>query len=136
MGTRDDHFPGELPSIPQVIDLRGRLTLAETAWVLKSANLAIGNDCGPMHIADVVQTPSIVIFGPTCDLKNSPRYKTVPITVDLYCRPCEYLGPISCPDPKCMTKLNPDLVMEKIETLAQEQNHSFRLDCDRKLKAE
>ena len=81
IGTKEDDIPEQLPHNPRVTDLRGLLSLAETGWVLKNANLVIGNDCGPMHISDAVQTPSLVIFGPTCEVKNRPQNNSIPISV-------------------------------------------------------
>lgn len=115
IGTQNDDYGGELPSVPQVIDLRDRLSLRQTAWVLKHSDLAVGNDCGPMHIADAVQTPSIVLFGPTCELKNAPRHKSVSLSTEPPCRPCQYSSLIeTCTEPICMTELSPGLVMEKV----------------------
>lgn len=116
IGTRQDEFSGVLLSDQRIVDLRGNLTLRETAWVLKSANIAIGNDCGPMHIADAVQTRSIVIFGPTCELKNAYRNKVLTFSTDLPCRPCQYGSKIeTCQDPKCMLKITPKQVMRKMD---------------------
>lgn len=47
----------------EVIDLRGKLTIAEISALLKRAELFISNDSGPVHIAAVWDTPLIVIFG-------------------------------------------------------------------------
>lgn len=121
IGARDDEFPGELPDAPQILDFRGRFTLRETAWVLKHCDLAIGNDCGPMHIADAVMTPSIVIFGPTCALKNGPVYRGMPLSRDAACSPCQYDPPLrdSCQDPRCMEELGVDTVLREADrTLA------------------
>ncbi len=118
IGTEDDPFPQQVLAKSQIIDLRGRLSLAETAWVLKSAHLAVGNDCGPMHIAYAVQTPAIVIFGPTCQIKNAPRNKAVALSVDLPCRPCQYTDLLkTCQDPCCMKELGADIVMNKVEQI-------------------
>jgi len=125
MGTQDDDFPGDLTSDRRVIDLRSHLTLRQTAWVLKHAGLAIGNDCGPMHIADAVQTPSIVLFGPTCELKNAPRDKAISLSIDLPCRPCQYCSLIeTCQKPICMTELTPNIVMEKVKIFLE--RHSWK----------
>ncbi len=118
IGTREDCFGEQALADSRVIDLRDKLSLAETAWVLKSAHLVIGNDCGPMHIAYAVQTPSIVIFGPTCQIKNAPRNKAVALSGDLPCRPCQYTDLLeTCPDPCCMKELKPQLVMKKAEQI-------------------
>ena len=118
LGTREDQVPSVVFRSPRVIDLRDRLTLRETAWVLRHANLAIGNDCGPMHIADAVQTPSIIIFGPTCELKNGPMYKSIVATNAFTCAPCQYNGDLlSCENPVCMTELSPDIVLKHADSL-------------------
>lgn len=46
-----------------VIDLRGKLSIAEMGALLKSALLFISNDSGPVHIAASLNTPVISIFG-------------------------------------------------------------------------
>jgi lipopolysaccharide heptosyltransferase III len=118
IGTPSDNIPGESSSDDRLIDLRGRLSLRETAGVLKNAALAVGNDCGPMHIADAVQTLSIIIFGPTCQLKNGYQNKAFQLSYDIKCRPCQYDINLlkTCPEPQCMLKLSAELVMERIQT--------------------
>lgn len=117
IGTAEDTVSEDMLALDQVSDFRGKLTLAETAWVLKSSDIVVGNDCGPMHIADAVGTAGVCIFGPTCELKNSPRNKIVAQSIDCSCRPCQYDGPITCQEPKCMLKLEPESVMRCIEKL-------------------
>jgi ADP-heptose:LPS heptosyltransferase len=105
IGTAADAV-GALPDTPRVVDTRGR-TLRETAWLLKRCRLAIGNDCGPMHIADAVMTPSLVLFGPTCDVKNGPLYRGVTVTSDIACSPCQYDLALldGCPHGACLKDL-------------------------------
>ncbi|MCF7957217.1 MAG: glycosyltransferase family 9 protein [Phycisphaerae bacterium] len=118
IGTLEDDFPGRVPDEPNVIDLRGKLTLSESAWVLKNSNLAIGNDCGPMHIADAVGVRSVILFGPTCEVKNGPWNKAVTLSADVACRPCQYGNEITrCQDPQCMTKITPQQVMDSVERM-------------------
>ena len=49
-------------SCPQAVDLTGHTDLAQLFAVAARAELAIGNDTGPMHIAASVGCPSIVLF--------------------------------------------------------------------------
>ncbi|HWA79721.1 MAG TPA: glycosyltransferase family 9 protein [Acetobacteraceae bacterium] len=52
-------------SLPDAIDLSGRLSLPEAAACLARATLFVGNDSGLMHIAAAAGTPTIGLFGPT-----------------------------------------------------------------------
>ncbi|HEC91936.1 MAG TPA: hypothetical protein ENI51_02920 [Candidatus Atribacteria bacterium] len=118
VGSRGDYLSKPLPVDSRIIDLRGKLSLRETAWVFKNSNLVIGNDCGPLHIADAVQTISLVIFGPTCELKNSPAHKAVPLYLNFSCRPCQYNLLIeSCKYPRCIQEISVEFVMEKVNLL-------------------
>lgn len=118
IGSSQDELP-DLPKNSNALDLRGAYTLSETAWLLRHCDLVIGNDCGPMHIADAVQTNGFVIFGPTCVIKNGPRNKIVPlIEADCGCSPCQYTAKIkTCEDAICMRNLKSDEVYRKIEAL-------------------
>ncbi len=117
IGTKDDHLP-ELPPDDRIVDLRGSLTLRETAWLLKTADLAIGNDCGPIRIADAVQTWAIVIYGPTCEMKNSQKHKFISISASLPCRPCQYTSRIkTCQNPQCINGITPEMVIQKAKSL-------------------
>lgn len=124
IGTPQDVFENPLPDSPRVVDARGRLSLSETAWVLKHSALAVGNDCGPMHIADAVQSTALVIFGATCELKNGPLYKAVALSADVDCRPCQYEHRqlLSCDDPVCLTELRLEMVMDKVRRLLEREN--------------
>jgi len=73
-----------------------------------------------MHIANAVQATAIVIFGPTCELKNSPLYKAFALSHDIRCRPCQYDNKMNiCQDPKCMTELKPEVVIQKMQELVK-----------------
>jgi len=49
----------KLPEDSNFIDLRKKLNLFQLAQILKSAVYYIGNDTAPLHIANIMQTPSI-----------------------------------------------------------------------------
>lgn len=57
---------GKSRHIPGVdVDLVGRTTLHEAAWILKQAALHVDTDSGLAHLARALHTPAIVLFGPT-----------------------------------------------------------------------
>lgn len=119
VGGPDDRLPEGATRSPRVVDLRGRHTLAETAWVLRSADLVIANDCGPAHVADAVGARTLVLFGPTCELKNGPRNRGTVLAADVPCRPCQHDVPAmaACMDPVCMTGITPEAVMAAVEKM-------------------
>lgn len=53
----------EKDSKHKIINLAGKISLSQTAAILKKANIFISNDSGPVHISSAVGTPVISIFG-------------------------------------------------------------------------
>lgn len=125
IGTSEDQVSSGLLELPHVIDLRSKLSLAETAWILKNSDLVIGNDCGPMHIADAVNVPLITIFGPTCDIKNGPiSENAVILRHKMHCAPCQYDRKlITCNNPLCMLELFPEVILEQAKKLLERTGH-------------
>ena len=48
---------------PRYVDLCGKLSILETAEVIRRAALFIGIDSGPAHLANAVGTPGVVLLG-------------------------------------------------------------------------
>jgi len=119
LGTKDDPISESLLKLERVLDLRGEFTLAETAWSLKHVDLVIGNDCGPSHIADAVLTEHLVLFGPSCEIKNGPRNHGWPVRVPISCSPCQYDHKVldSCLNAVCMESMSPNLVFSRAEQI-------------------
>ncbi|MCH8902462.1 MAG: glycosyltransferase family 9 protein [Bacteroidetes bacterium] len=87
---------------PRIKNLAGKLSLLETAGLIKGAKMNYVNDSAPLHLASATNAPVTAIFcstipefgfGPLSD--NS---KIVQIKEDLYCRPCGIHGKSSCPE--------------------------------------
>ncbi len=54
----------DLTNDPDRIKTHTRLKTRELAAILKTAQLLVGNDSGPRHIAVAVGTPTVTLFGP------------------------------------------------------------------------
>jgi ADP-heptose:LPS heptosyltransferase len=54
-----------LASLPEAIDLVGRLSLPEVSACLARCALFVGNDSGLMHLAAAAGAPTLGLFGPT-----------------------------------------------------------------------
>jgi ADP-heptose:LPS heptosyltransferase len=73
----------------EAINLGGRTTLRELAYLYRQAALVITTDSGPMHLAAAVGTPLVALFGPTDPLRTGPYgpgHRV--IRLGLACMPC------------------------------------------------
>ncbi len=97
----------------KIIDAIGKTSLGELAALLKKANLFIGTDSGPSHVASAVKTPSIILYSGTNDVKQwAPLGKKVfVIQKDVPCKGCERL---KCANNICMDLITADEVMEVV----------------------
>ena len=99
------------------LDLAGQTDLPTFAALLESADLFVGNDSGPMHLAAALGTPTVGIFGSTSPEWTGPRGERVrvvgPAAVD--CSPCFRK---TCPfDRECLTGVHTQSVLEAIRDL-------------------
>ena len=90
----------------------GRVGLGETAALLASARLMIGNDSGPTHIAMAAGTPTVAIFGPT-DPSQFDFEGHELVYADLPCSACSFFGTRRCrlKHWRCMTSITPAAVV-------------------------
>jgi heptosyltransferase III len=75
-----------------VVDLTGSLTLKELAALTARARAFVGVDSAPMHMAAAMQTPTVVLFGPSGEQHWGPWEVKHRIVVSQdprhTCRPC------------------------------------------------
>lgn len=94
----------------------GKLSLTETAALIEQADLFVGADSGPAHLAAAVGTPVVVLFSGTNDSRQwRPWGKNVAVVRhEVACSPCHrtecFWG-----DHPCMRGLSVSLVMFEIE---------------------
>lgn len=100
------------------INLTGKTDLSSLVSIIKSCDLFITNDSGPMHIAAALKIPTIAIFGPTTKELGFFPYseKAKVIEEKLSCRPCRLHGSHSCPRGHflCMKLITPERVFNEI----------------------
>lgn len=81
LGGNDESKPcQELSEIDSenIFSLTGELTLAESAYVIKLAQVFIGPDSGPAFLATAVETPAVVLYGPADYRRWRPAEISVP----------------------------------------------------------
>jgi len=117
---------GELPW-PGVVDWTGMLSIAESAALLAMADVAVGADSGPAHLAAAVDTPVVVLFSGT----NHPqqwqpcgRQVTV-VRRPVECSPC-HRERCPLPDHPCMRQLQPARVAAALLDLLRTPSREAR----------
>lgn len=110
-GSQDAELTRELPPHPGLENWAGRLRLAETAALLERADLFLGGDSGPAHLAACAAIPSVVLFSGTNRAEQWQPWsrRTLVLSHDVPCRPCHHK---SCPlaDHPCLSAITPDRV--------------------------
>ncbi len=101
-----------------VTDLCGKLNLKQLAALTRQAKCFVGVDSVPMHIASAMQTPVVVLFGPSGDLEWGPwRVKSRVLTSNHSCRPCGMDGCGNGKVSECLTTLPVDDVLNAIRQI-------------------
>jgi heptosyltransferase II len=100
----------------QPIVLTGETTVAEATAIISIADILITNDTGPAHLGAALDTPTLVIFGPTNPQTTFPFSSSAEIfRRPPDCAPCMLRD---CPiDHRCMTAIAPAEVFERASVL-------------------
>jgi hypothetical protein len=88
---------------------------------LLQADLVVGNDCGPLHLAGMLGCPSVAIFGPTPAAQWGPLESRI-LESGASCSPCTRTAHIDCERPSCLQEIDVDRVER--ECFALLETHS------------
>ena len=93
-------------------------SIEELIHSIDSADIFIGNDSGPAHIANLLNKRTIVLWGPGNYERIHPVGDNVEILIeDVDCRPCkQYANSETCPNGEniCLRKITVDSVLDRI----------------------
>jgi heptosyltransferase-2 len=106
----------------RTINAAGRLSLLQSAELIRRCRVIVSNDSAPMHLAGAVQTPVVAMFGPTVpEFGFAPKGdRDVVLGIsNLSCRPCSIHGGEKCPIRTfdCMVRLTADVVRTHIHRI-------------------
>ena len=111
---------GDSPRL-NIVDWTGRLTVDELAAVLQQADVLVGADSGPAHLAAAVGTPVVALFSGTNSAEQwQPRGNSVHVLrANVPCSPCHLK---TCPlaAHRCMRDIRPEHIMETLNQLLPE----------------
>jgi len=82
-------------------------SLRELAWLLQNAEVVVGGDTGPLHLADALGTKLVGLYGPTNPRRNGP-YRQLQHCIDHF------------PAAKWMESITVEEVMTKLEEVRAE----------------
>jgi len=97
------------------VDFVGKLSITQTAKVLRQCSLVVAVDTALMHVADALGVPTLAIFGGSLVSKNGPINATVRVVrKGLPCQPCQGNGAefCTCAHANCLAHLSVGEVMQ------------------------
>lgn len=97
----------------EAINLAGRTSLKELAYLYSKCQYVISTDTGPMHLAAAMSCPVIAIFGPTAPWRTGPYGKGHKVIRDnIECSPCFKKR---CTHVTCMKNITVDRVFNRLK---------------------
>ncbi len=126
LGGKEDESRGKMIADSlktNVFDVCGKLSLDESAEVLKHASAVLTNDTGLMHIAAAMHKPIVSVWGNTVPglgmypyLPGEPQKSVIIENKEISCRPCSKIGFDACPKGhfNCMMTLNSSEIADKL----------------------
>lgn len=108
------------------LNAAGRLSLIESAALLRKCILLVTNDSAPLHLSESVGTPVIAFFGPT--VKEFGFFPRLPGSVvlerELECRPCSRNGSKPCRygTKECLVSITPPEALEAVLGLVERRS--------------
>jgi heptosyltransferase-2 len=137
LGGKEDQERGkEIESLlnDQVWNACGKLTLSQSAEMIRRADAVLTNDTGLMHIAAAFNKPVVSVWGNTVpQLGMYPYIPAFPELVriiennNLSCRPCSKIGFERCPKGhfKCMMDLDDKLIAKSLIEISRSPQKDY-----------
>ncbi len=114
-------FDGWVKKYPSVMSMIGRLDMEKELILMSYLDLMLSMDSSNMHLASLVNTPVLSIWGATHPYAGFLGWKQLPTNAiqieDLTCRPCSVYGQKECyrKDYACLNKIKPEVIIDRIE---------------------
>ncbi len=110
---------------PSAICVAGRLSFSTELLLMSYLDVMLTMDSGNMHLASLVGTPVLSVWGATHPYTGFYGYRQQPgnaIQTDLFCRPCSVFGDKPCyrHNYECLHSISPESILQK---LIHEINH-------------
>lgn len=106
---------------PSVMSMIGKLDMEKELILMSYLDLMLSMDSSNMHLASLVNTPVLSIWGATHPYAGFLGWKQLPTNTiqveDLVCRPCSVYGQKECyrKDYACLNQIDPITIIDRIE---------------------
>lgn len=122
---RSQHYAKDLQSqlgSDRILDLTGvTSSMFELGVLMNHAELMIGTDSGPAHLASLTKISNVVLFGPESPLRYAPLgERSITLFAGLACSPCYSAANHRrsvCKENRCMSEISPQQVFEASKQL-------------------
>ena len=112
---------------PQVVNASAQLHgISEELILMSHLSVMVSMDSGNMHLASIVNTPVVSIWGATHPYAGFMGWHQSPenaVQLDMPCRPCSIYGNKPCMrgDFACMKNISPEMVVEKVDRILKKR---------------
>lgn len=117
----EEHLEAWANQYENVVSVAGRLAFSSELILMSYLRVMLAMDSGNMHLASLVNTPVVSVWGATHPYAGFLGYRQDPSNIieikDLYCRPCSVFGDKPCyrKDYACLYGIKPEQIIERIE---------------------
>lgn len=102
------------------LSLVGQFNLSDEMGLMQNCTVLLSMDSANMHLASLVKTPVVSVWGATHPYAGFYGYGQNPddaVQLQMECRPCSIFGNKPCKwgDFRCMNEIKPEMVISKLE---------------------
>lgn len=124
--TETDLANDVVDGLDRIVNLAGSTPLDVLIEVLRSANLVVGPDCGPLHLAVACGTPTVHLYGPSDPVRYGPwgdpdRHQIV--SAGWSCPGCGNLSPERSAGCGCMLAIETQTVVSTIREMMKRHGY-------------
>jgi ADP-heptose:LPS heptosyltransferase len=112
-----EHWTEKYASVESIA---GQLSFHDELFLMNSLDVMVSMDSANMHLASLVHTPVVSIWGathPYAGFYGFNQNLDNAVQVELPCRPCSVFGDKSCyrGDYACLKMISPEMILKKID---------------------
>ena len=121
-----EHLNNWTERYPSSICVAGKMKFPEELLLMSYIDVMLTMDSGNMHLASLVGTPVVSVWGATHPYAGFYGFGQDPnnaVQANLPCRPCSVYGNKPCfrNDYACLNNISPEIIVKKVESIL---NHS------------